>query len=1441
MAHQFQGMVLVDGEWVSRPGDVFQAMARAQQQPHTEMKQPETRPQHEVPHLGIVSRTVFASPVVKFILPANIRQKKLNDVVFIGEDSVHLKEIRAYGHLRHIASKSDFRGRILAASIFGEPRRHEVPATDGTPLKRAVLSSERREDVQSVEAKDILPPQVIVLTLTSRTLMFLWAQSTHTGTVRFCQKTVRLPAGTMRYDRPGTFLAVDPKCRAIAVAAPEGQCLIYMTKMMDNWRDDIEAGRDVVPIEHEQLIPVQGRIMHMEFLSPGLLDQDERDEFHVVLLFIVAHGGKTKITCFDWDSRYPLSRVTARAERVAVDPDDHNPALLVPLNESPDFLLICGRHISKYKNILSGHPTPLRSSIPDHILQYEQPADSKGPPLWVQWERVPRHGSSEAFYIAREDGVVIYLEVGNGSEMVIYEAGKWAHPIDRAFASLDVEHGSGRALLNPDVLVAAGTTSDGHVYKVGAWMEEYSMGKSFLANNTFAFVESIPNWAPIADLCVTRLPGARTVGQRDSIFVANGRTPHGTISELRRGLNALVDGYSEGMTGCTGLWVMDYGTEIIGEEKQHYAVLLVSLPPESFVVRLFHTEAEGGAWDDGEWSIAHIPDDTQPAQDGVCRDEETLAACWVSPSLSVQITRNSARLLRRHDLGLLDSLTLPFPTQQSVPFPAPALAAAVNSNLDIIAYAFRNGQRTVLQVIKISSDGTFDSNPATQDLPSDPTCLEFLSIGGGPYILAGTWENSIWILKHDESSVTRVFDCALGSASNGPRLCETAVVLTSGSHQILLCGLRNGHLLIFDIDVSGPDGFTLVPKHEVIMGPTAARVTRSATDSSAAFVACGSDFCRVRCTRNLGSTSSVDIDSVWFTDHQTPEYQQSPVTALDQLPLTKGDQVGKDLSGFIFAVSGSRLLFSRLDYDIRWSRHEAALSTFEPNKAVPRRLETTASPTKLVYLEKLRKMVVATTETREERAPPDGYRSIRSAIRLVNMEDDETRIEIKQEEDIEVEVRKSKLIVGEFWLKNYERVYAILDWTYVDEKGKKYHFVIVGTGITQRNGKETGRKLFLQVADTNIKLKKESTFDHPVRCMALYGPNELVTVIDRSLTFELYQPLEPRWIKQGQLQLPSAAVHVTTVAPYIYVSTASDSHICYLVRVHPLESRKVEFDKVFTDGRQRLCAHHLALQFYTPQPLPEPLAPSSILGPPSQPASRLDTLVLVADKVCSLVGLFQPPARPYQSAAPMVFEANLPRSITRLQRGDVRPPWRRPVRYVSSPPGVSSPTIRGVLADDIIGTCSDGTVYTLSIVSAPALKLLKFIQNLVEVKEKRNLENQHSIVRNDDDDVFMNGAEDEKQEPIKAREVDPEHQNKGQARARAWYVDGDVIMRFLEEKGLNGLLTDGTDTEAIERLFWNLVETLNLEKTEHEVLPDSDLDLVEHVETWVWELLMPVL
>ncbi|KAF3041985.1 hypothetical protein E8E12_009877 [Didymella heteroderae] len=1117
MNHQLQGLVLVNNEWVSRPLDVYQIMARAQQD-DTDMKDPIVKlaGHPHVPGYGILSRTVLPSPLCRFILPANIRHKDLNDIVLVGEDSVHLHEIHDYGRLRHIAVKTNFNGRILTARVFGDPREVRVSRIVGSQLSNVQTISRARRSPTRTDGQD-LPPELIVLTLTSRTLMFLWAQHSATGRVIFQQKTVKLPAGSSRFDRLGQYLAVDTKCRALAVAAYEGRFMLYKTKPMKAWRNEPRDGADTIPIEDERVFPIEGTVMHMEFLSTA----GAEDDYHVVLLFIVAHQGLTKLTCFDWDCRFDLGTATARTERVSVDLDDQNPSLLIPLKRSPDFLLVFSTHVSVYKDVLSGAPQRTVVPIPNHILPSLHPGESTHRPQWVQWDRTSRNPDfpKESFYIAREDGRVMYVEQGLAGAVDMDEAGEWPYRIDQAFACVSVDN-SELSQSYPDVLMAGAAGNDGLLCKVGAWPMEYSYATQYPAMNQFTYVESMPNWSPLTGLCVSKLPGIREPYERErsALFISNGVAPHGQISEIRHGLHALIDGSFGGMKGCTGLWVLHHGSQTVELEgknaRQHYAFVAVTLPLETLLLRLIRTQSEdpgelSGAWDDGVWDVHQLLTEDEPLGDGITRSQETISACILTDRFSIQVTREDAQILARPALTLKDKLS----------FPTPILLAAAKPGFSFVAIALKISGKTYLDIIPILEEGSFQKTKAPHmrhELNTDPTCIELLKLHGRAHVLVGTLDSKVSLFSvSNRHAVSIVLQSSLDASQAGSSrvLCERAVILRSDGDHILVCATRDGLLLSCSINSHKSDSFAaptsdyIQPSgapveaeasrwHITRIGSTSAQICPSSSDAAAAFVSCASDFCRIRLSTSKKPT--LDVQSIWFADRTRPDYLQHPITAAYQLDYDENASTLKErtLGGFLFVVSGDQMLFTHLDADARRRCNASTPYYGEESKVLPRKLITGAKPTHVAYLTLPRKILVATTETKEASAAPESYRAVHSTLNLLNLHDEKPLDEVEVKGEIGVELI-SRLVVAQYDLHHAERVYSIADWAYEDDRGKKYNLVIVGTGVGSGSGRETGRRLIFNLGQrgSRLSLQKESTYSQPVYCVAMFDRRATVSVV----------------------------------------------------------------------------------------------------------------------------------------------------------------------------------------------------------------------------------------------------------------------------------------------------------------------------------------------------------
>lgn len=140
---------------------------------------------------GILTQTVLSSPVIKWILPARLRSKSHNDVIFVGEKNVQIKEAVQAGYLADVAQKTDFRGPILAAKVLN--------VTTQLPLESQIQS----------EAVYDGPSQILVLSVDMQELQFLYCSpSNHNEFITFRRPFPQGPSLGVRF---GKHIAVDPK------------------------------------------------------------------------------------------------------------------------------------------------------------------------------------------------------------------------------------------------------------------------------------------------------------------------------------------------------------------------------------------------------------------------------------------------------------------------------------------------------------------------------------------------------------------------------------------------------------------------------------------------------------------------------------------------------------------------------------------------------------------------------------------------------------------------------------------------------------------------------------------------------------------------------------------------------------------------------------------------------------------------------------------------------------------------------------------------------------------------------------------------------------------------------------------------------------------------------------------------------------------------------
>jgi hypothetical protein len=137
-------------------------------------------------------------------------------------------------------------------------------------------------------------------------------------------------------------------------------------------------------------------------------------------------------------------------------------------------------------------------------------------------------------------------------------------------------------------------------------------------------------------------------------------------------------------------------------------------------------------------------------------------------------------------------------------------------------------------------------------------------------------------------------------------------------------------------------------------------------------------------------------------------------------------------------------------------------------------------------------------------------------------------------------------------------------------------------------------------------------------------------------------------------------------------------------------------EPVFSDERNRNSLNHLSFL------LPEDFTK----------AEQTKSLILISDKSCSLVGIWEAEPSGIRYATHTLFEASLARSIIRLRRGNIRSAWFNSVPFLTP----AEPT-REKEGNDILGLTSDGTLYNLRILNSSSWSILKFLELLISVRK----------------------------------------------------------------------------------------------------------------------------
>ncbi|KAK2737691.1 hypothetical protein FQN57_007439 [Myotisia sp. PD_48] len=1177
-----QATVLIDGEWSTRTVDIGQLLARNREAEDREASLRAQRP----PITGILSRTLIHAPAIRWILPARLRHQELNDVVFVGDHFIQIKQILPGGPLQDVITK-DFDATIIGAKTIDV----QLEPTLEDEIRRGAESQFSNNGSNSITGQD-LPAHILVLVLSTKDILFVYTKSGPGGIPIFIYSKRPLPTEVSSLEEYGRHIAIDPRSRMMAISAAHNFFGVFSLKSRAISQTEMALGWPVNPILEERFFRAEGDILKIEFLYPPASDNDK-----VVLLLVIAREGQLFFMWYDWSALHSLRFCNPRIGAQILPNSCSSVSVLIPLMNTTSFLIATSSMCHIYKNIVDSESSIIAVKYPIPPLDHLPKAAKL---LWTHWARPMRNSSRnqqyDDLYLCREDGKILYLEIGKTGEIHRQSRlGSLAQNIDTAVAILPGGYEAG------DLLVTAGSMCGG-----GLYIED--------ARQPPRCIQRLPNWGPIIDSLVLKAEGfpgqpTSTFPRRttpsykdamgrpfDRIFTCSGiGLEHGTITELRYGIEAQIGLLIEqaDASSITGIWAFpapaDDGTYCLATDPLSTSVIYI---PNDSTKDIYALDADN----------SHLE-----------LDRPTLAAGINSDGVIYQVTDQNICLRFLEDRQHYSE------PDECVNF----IIATVNGQHNLVATIQRVEKDLVLAAWKADTDEDGKifprcfsrfTLPATETQQNnEPTCLAINKIKGATFLFVGTGDGKISVYAVTQSEgIYHLFDRELIMADSGdedPHVCESMRFIQGGDHWsrqfTLLCGLRSGNLVALTLQFT-PTGeeFDLVQSPFHKLGDTPVRIKGFDYDPSFVVVSCGVGFWKLSLPKDL-ETQYV-LDKIWITDQNNPARMQPHVEIFycvdpQHLALTGG------LEKTLMCVSGKQIF---------------ACSLGTITKAVPRSVPVPGSPKRLIYSEYLKKIVVAYNTAEYETFTGYTKRWIRPRIGFLDPNEESmtpvTDTSSGSELDASGEIRVSSPPTG----ASGEKITALLDWRFSGEDGKEYHLMVLGTSHPLAIQK--GRVIYIKTRPSrhaqgciDCIVKTVHVYDHSVAAIAAFGSSSLIFAIGDEVRLQTLDPATKKWRKMPAYRLESTITSLSVLGERIYALTARHS-LCIL------EMTDKGLVLAGQAGADREGLHHL-----------------HVPG---------ESMTFTANKGGALIGLSDPLPNSEQKLLPPTFAAHMHASMIRLNR-----------------------------------------------------------------------------------------------------------------------------------------------------------------------------------------------
>lgn len=402
MAATFETRVLENGVWVTRTAGIDAAI---QSTSGADEIEDDCTP----PACALLSTTVLESPQVHKILSVRLRSKVQNDIAFIGDHTITIRELLKNGQTHDVLRHTGFGQRIRNAVVIGESPEESQNHSEQDHDTNLSLDNIGSMADSIAHSRPPFPPQMLLCILESGELVSLYFID---GKV-----VIRKISTPVQKWIPylGYYLAVEPRSRYLVAAGFEDVVVVYELELWATLRHRYEStGSTGDIIKSLSYQPMRATILDVQFLFPR-----PQDESHIILMALTCSKSrdghseaKQRYTVWDWDAGEDLSERMKLGQRQPIVTGS-TPLFCIPLRAQHSFYIVCEHDIVLVKQTLSG-AGERPESIPVNA-EITSVHHGQSNPLWTAWARPFRRENwfvnSDVIYLAREDGKVQSIEI----------------------------------------------------------------------------------------------------------------------------------------------------------------------------------------------------------------------------------------------------------------------------------------------------------------------------------------------------------------------------------------------------------------------------------------------------------------------------------------------------------------------------------------------------------------------------------------------------------------------------------------------------------------------------------------------------------------------------------------------------------------------------------------------------------------------------------------------------------------------------------------------------------------------------------------------------------------------------------------------------------------------------------------------------------------------